>query len=190
MFGMRFFRRVTSFLADTIQTFVVTAAIFVIVYLFLFQPHQVVGDSMVPNFHNSEYIITDKISYRVRSVQRGEVIIFKAPKNIEKDFIKRIIALPGERIKIEDGRVFINGHLLDESEYIPTDIKTFAGSIIREGIEYEVPQDSYFALGDNRLNSADSREWGFIKKNEIIGRSLLVYWPPNSFRLVKLDKSF
>lgn len=181
---MRVLRKLASFVADTVQSFVVAGAIFAVIYLFLLQPHQVVGDSMVPNFHDGEYILTDKISYRTRDPKAREVIVFKSPTNPEKDFIKRVIAGPGDKVKIKNGKVFINQDVLDESAYIPQDFKTFAGQALREEIEYEVPQDSYLVLGDNRLNSSDSREWGFLKKDAIIGRSLLVYWPPNVFRFV------
>lgn len=181
---MSIFRKFASFVADTVQSFVVAGAIFAVIYLFLLQPHQVVGDSMVPNFHDGEYILTDKISYRTRMPRTGEVIVFKSPTNPEKDFIKRIIARPEDKIRIKDGKVFINGKGLNESTYIPQDFKTFAGQTIQEGVEYQVPPDSYFVLGDNRLNSSDSREWGFLKKDAIIGKSLVVYWPPNAFRFV------
>lgn len=181
---MTIFRKLASFVADTVQSFVVAGAIFAIIYLFLLQPHQVVGDSMAPNFHDGEYILTDKISYRIREPRVGEIIVFKAPTNPEKDFIKRIIGQPGERVRIKDGKVFINEEQLNEITYIPQDFKTFAGQTIREGIEYQVPRDSYFVLGDNRLNSSDSREWGFLKKDSIIGKSFIVYWPPNAFRFV------
>lgn len=169
---------------------VLAGAIFAIVYLFLFQPHQVVGDSMIPNFHNGEYLLTDKISYRIREPERGEVIVFKAPNDVEKDYIKRIIATPLETIKIEKGIIFVNDARLDENDYLSEGTRTFAGQNVLEGIEYKVPQDSYFVLGDNRVNSSDSREWGFVKKGAIIGRSFLVYWPLEKFRLATPDKVF
>lgn len=177
------FRKVVSFVGDTVQSFVLAGAIFAVVYLFLLQPHQVVGDSMLPNFENGEYILTDKISYKTREPQRGEVIVFKAPTSLEKDFIKRVIAKSGDKIKLYGGKIYLNGEELKE-KYIPTDFKTFSSRAIQENIEYEVPQGSYFVLGDNRLNSSDSREWGFLKRDAIIGRSFIVYWPPRSFKIV------
>ncbi|MBI1919353.1 signal peptidase I [Candidatus Microgenomates bacterium] len=182
-------RRIGSFLADSLQTIVTAAAIFALIYWLFAQPHQVVGDSMFPNFHNKEYILTDKISYRLRSPQAGEVIVFKAPNNLERDYIKRIIAKSADQVKIEKGRVFINGQLLIE-QYLPADIKTYSGSTIKEGVEYTVPAGSYFVLGDNRTNSSDSREWGFVKREQIIGRSFIVYWPLSSFKIVGAEKTF
>lgn len=186
---MKIFKKIGSTLVDMVETLVVAGAIFAIIYLFLFQPHQVVGDSMMPNFQNNEYILTDKISYRFQPPKKGEVIVFKAPTNIERDYIKRIIAEPKETIKVEDGRLFINGQVLEEG-YIPNGVKTYPGQYIKEGVEYQIPPDTYFVLGDNRVNSSDSREWGFVKKTDIIGKSFLVYWPLQSFRLAKPGKSF
>src|SRR4030065_809809 len=109
-----------STVVDVIETVVVAAAIFVVVYLFLLQPHQVKGASMEPSFHDGEYILTDKISYRFSEPRRGDVVIFKAPTNPDVDFIKRIIALPGEKVEINNSRITIynsehpNGFTLSE----------------------------------------------------------------------------
>lgn len=181
---MNIFRKIISFLTDTLQTIVVAGAVFAIIYLFLAQPHQVVGNSMFPNFHDKEYILTDKISYRVRLPERGEVIVFKAPNNIGKDYIKRIIGKPEDKVSIQNGKVFVNDQILIEN-YLPSDNKTFAGSFIKEGVTYEVPFNTYFLLGDNRMNSSDSREFGFVKKEDIIGRSFFVYWPPPAFSVLQ-----
>lgn len=171
-------KRVLSFLFDIIETIVLALAIFVVMYLFLFQPHQVKGASMEPNFHDGEYILTDKISYRLHPPKRGEVIIFKAPKNPELDYIKRIIGLPGEKIKIENGSFYINGQKLDE-RYIPQNIRISGGLYLPIGKEEKIPENSYFVSGDNRSHSSDSREWGSIHENAIIGRAFLRYWPPD-----------
>lgn len=184
---MGIFRKIISFLADALQTLVVAGAVFAIIYLFLLQPHQVVGNSMLPDFHDKEYVLTDKISYRLRLPERGEVIVFKAPNNLGKDYIKRIIGKPQDKVKIADGKVFVNNQVLEE-DYLLLDVKTFAGSFIKEGVSYEVPSDTYFLLGDNRMNSSDSREFGFVKKADIIGRSFFVYWPPQAFSIIQTPK--
>src|SRR3989344_8298041 len=179
---MGFLKSVLSFFLDIIETIVVALCVFVIVYLFFLQPHQVIGNSMFPNFHDKEYILTDKISYRVRPPERGEVVVFKSPEDEEKDFIKRIIALPGETIRLQDGKIFINGILLNEP-YVDSNLRTPPGKFLGENQEVTVPQDTFIVFGDNRLNSSDSRSWGVVTKSEIIGKELLVYWPPNAFRL-------
>lgn len=164
---------------DIIQTLVLALAIFMIIYLFLFQPHQVEGESMLPTFENGEYLLTEKVSYRFSLPQRGDIIVFEAPPNPDKDFIKRIIGLPGEEIDINEGHVFVNGKLLKE-DYIPSHFYTSKGIFNR----IKLAKNEYFVLGDNRNNSSDSRQWGPVKKQEIIGKAWVVYWPPNKIGFV------
>jgi len=171
-------KAIGSFFLDIIETIVVALAIFVVVYLFLFQPHQVKGNSMFPNFHDGEYILTDKISYRLGLPRRGDVIVFKAPKNEEVDYIKRIIGLPGDEVKLENNSMYINQKRLDES-YLPSDYVSLPGSFLGENVPVRVPEGQYFVLGDNRNHSSDSREWGMVKRDEIIGKAFFRYWPIN-----------
>jgi len=180
---MNFFRKVGSFFLDIIEIAVIALAMFVLMYLFLFQPHQVRGNSMYPNFHDGEYLLTDKISYRLNQPKRGEVIIFKAPKNEEYEYIKRIIGLPGDTVKIKEGKVYINDNLLKEP-YLPEDYQTFAGSFGQEGEDISLPANQYFVLGDNRNHSSDSRDWGTVPKENIIGKAWFRYWPPSQMGLI------
>lgn len=173
---LEFAKKIGNFFLDTIETVVIALAIFVVIYLFLVQPHQVKGNSMYPNFFDGEYILTDKISYRLSLPQRGDVVVFKAPKNHEVDYIKRIIGLPGETVSINNGKVYVNNQLLKEP-YLPTDITTSPGSFLYENNKLTVPQREYVVLGDNRSHSSDSREWGTVKKDELIGKAWLRYWP-------------
>ncbi|MCH7541787.1 signal peptidase I [Patescibacteria group bacterium] len=182
---------VWSVLVDIIETIVVAAAIFVVVYLFLLQPHQVKGASMESDLSDNDYILTDKISYRFGDPKRGDIIIFKSPTNPDVDFIKRIVALPGEEIEINNRNIIIynsekpNGYKLNE----PYDVlgPTTGGSYIREGQKIEVPADNYIVLGDNRTHSFDSREWGPLPKKSIIGRAWLRYWPIPSFSFIERE---
>jgi signal peptidase I len=178
-------RKIYSILIDLVETLVVAAAIFVIVYFFLFRPFQVNGQSMFPNYHDGEYILTNLVSLHLSSLKRGDVVVFQAPVDAEKDFIKRVIGLPGETVALKDGSVYIDGKRLDESDYLPPDFKTFAGSFLAEGQTVTVPEGKYFVLGDNRNFSSDSREWGYVTREKVIGKSFFVYWPLNRIRLVK-----
>ena len=189
---MSIFKNIISVVLDFIETIVVALCIFVVVYLFFLQPHEVIGNSMLPNFHDKEYILTDKFSYCRREPQRGEVIVFKSPEDPDKDFIKRVIGLPHEKIKIANGKIFINGAVLAE-DYLDPDLRTPSGKFLQEGQEITIPANSYIAFGDNRLNSSDSRTWGFIQASRkcgffgdsaIIGQAILVYWPPNRLRFI------
>lgn len=173
-----------KFFFDILESIVVALAIFVVVYLFLYQPHQVKGASMEPNFHDGEYILTNKFEYKFGDPKRGDVIVFRSPQNPDIDFIKRIIGLPGDRVKLSNNKFYINGVELDE-EYLRDDLYTYQGSYLKDGQETIVPPDHYFVSGDNRPRSSDSREWGPITRDSIIGKSQLRYWPFNRFGLIE-----
>lgn len=175
---------VGSHLVDFIQTFVVFGAIFTVIYLFVAQPHKVSGNSMVPTFHNNDYILTDKLSYRLSSPKKGDIIVLKNPRNESQDFIKRIIATPGDSVKIENGFVFVNGVKLNEL-YLPQDAQSQGGSFLSEGEQITVGENQYIVLGDNRNHSSDSREWGPVTRKEIIGKVVFRYFPVNNFGLIQ-----
>ncbi len=146
---------------------------------------------MLPNFHNGEYLLTEMGSHNLlkKDPQRGEVVVFRSPEQPNLDFIKRIIALPGEKIKLQNGKVFIineanpEGFLLRE-DYLGEGTVTEGRRTIKEGEVFEV-DDGYIVMGDNRERSSDSREWGVIKRENIIGRVWLRYWPPEAVALLR-----
>ena len=178
-----------GYFVDIIETIVVAAAIFVIVYLFLLQPHQVRGASMEPNLSNGQYILTDKISYRFDKPRRGDIIVFKAPVDPNFDYIKRIIGLPGESIQIKGGKIIIKntthpkGFVLEEPYKINGSDQP--GTLLEDNKEFKISEDNYFVLGDNRNQSFDSREWGELSRKNIIGKTWLRYWPISKFSFVK-----
>lgn len=185
---MGIFRKIGTIFLDIIETIVIALAIFVIIYLFLFQPHQVRGNSMSPNLHDNNYLLTDKISYRLNNPKRGEIVIFVAPKNEEYDYIKRIVGLPEEKVSInENNQVLINDQKLDES-YLPTGTETFGGAFLEIGKTITVPEDEYFILGDNRNHSSDSRDWGFVPRKNIIGKAWFRYWPLKDMGLISIKE--
>ncbi|MDO8599811.1 MAG: signal peptidase I [bacterium] len=171
------FSRLGVFFLDILQTVLLAVAIFMLAYLFLTQPHKVDGHSMDPNFFDGEYLLSDKLSYRLGEPKRGDVIVFNAPIDRQKDFIKRIIALPGDTVMLKDGKVYINGELYPEP-YLPEDTLTTPGASLTNGVSRITQEDEYIVFGDNRSNSYDSRSWGPIKRRDIIGRAWFVYWPP------------
>lgn len=184
---------VGSFLLEVVKVFVWALVIILPIRVFLFQPFFVQGASMEPNFKNGDYLVVNELGYKqtdvnilgshlftvgmTKDLKRGEVVVFRYPRNPEQYFIKRIIGLPGEQIKIADGKVKIfnqekpEGAILEESEYLKKDLST-GGSI-----DITLNKDQYFVLGDNRQNSSDSRVWGPLPKNDIIGKVLLRAWP-------------
>lgn len=178
-----------GYFVDIVETLVVAAAIFVVVYLFLLQPHQVRGASMEPNLSDGQYILTDKISYRFSDPSRGDIIVFKAPVDENFDYIKRIIGLPGETISIVGGEIIIknsgnpNGFTLGEP--YPFNGVNSPGEILSGEVEFTIPEDKYFVFGDNREQSFDSREWGELPKENIIGKGWVKYWPIPDFSFIK-----
>lgn len=165
---------------DFIQTLVVFGAIFALLYLFVAQPHKVSGSSMFPYLHDGDYILTDKITYRLRTPQKGDIIVFKNPRDESQDFVKRIIGIPGDVVEINNGQVLVNNQKINEP-YLPPDLATLGGNFLPEGQDYLVENNHYFVLGDNRNHSSDSREWGTITKEEIIGKAFFRYFPPQRF---------
>jgi signal peptidase I len=181
---MAILRKVYFFLLDALQTLLIAAAVFLVVYMFLFRPFQVKGDSMYPNFQDKEYVLTNLIGLKFQKLKTGDVIIFKAPPDPDKDFIKRVLGAPGNRVLIKDGDVYLNGQLLDESAYLAGGLRTSGGSFLQEGQEVTVGPNEYFVMGDNRNESSDSREWGFVPRDKIIGLSFLIYWPVSKLQVV------
>jgi len=164
-----------SFLREIVETIVLVLIIYGLLSLG-FRNFRVIQTSMEPNFHEGQYLVVNKLAYRLHSPQRSDVIIFHPPANPEKEYIKRVIGLPSEEVKIEKGQVFINGHPLKET-YITYPGQGSWGPAI-------VGQDEYFVLGDNRNNSSDSRSWGMLPRENIIGKAWLYYWPPQEWGLV------
>ncbi len=182
-------KRIFSFFLDSVQALVLALSVFVLLYLFVAQPNQVHGNSMLPNFQNKEFLLTEKISFHLREPERGEIVVFKAPPSEpcaedECEYIKRVIGLPGETVRVLNGRIWINGELLDE-EYIPDDFITSPGSYLREGKPIIISEGEYLVLGDNRPHSRDGREFGPVPKENIVGRAVIRYWPVQSLGVVE-----
>lgn len=172
-----------GYFVEFFETIVVFGAIFAALYLFVAQFHKVSGNSMVPTYHNGDYLITEKVSYRFRNPRHEEVVVLKNPRDESQDFIKRVIAVPGDTLKVTNNSVYINGQLLQEN-YLPPGTPTRSGAFITEGMQVTAGANQYYVFGDNREHSSDSREWGPIKKEEIIGRAFFRYWPPKDIGLL------
>ncbi len=171
-------KHIVAVVFDFLQGIVVFLAIIVMVYLFILSPQEINGQSMEPTFFNAELIITNKFIYKVVPPKRGDVVIFKSPKNKDVDYIKRVIGLPGDRVKLENNTFFVNDVKLDEP-YLRDNTETAGGSFLSEGDEIVVPDGEYFVSGDNRPHSSDSREFGPIPLGDFIGKGILLYWPVN-----------
>jgi len=166
-----------SFVWETLKVIIIALAIIIPVRYYLIQPFYVKGASMEPNFYDHEYLIIDEISYRFNAPRRGEVIVFKYPKDTSGFFIKRIIGLPNERIRISDGKITIysprnpQGVVLDENKYLDKDLETLGS------IDITLAPNEYYVLGDNRMSSLDSRRFGPLESKYIVGKVWVRGWP-------------
>ena len=149
-------------------------AVLVIFYLFFASPNQITGAAMAPSYVDGQYYLTDKWSYRFGEPKRGDVVVYKAPSNPDVDYFKRIVGLPGEEIEIREGKVYINGQLLDEPYLAPGTV-TYEHTYLKEGQKLAILQGQYFVMGDNRPHSSDSRAHGPIPKESIVGKMTLCY---------------
>lgn len=174
-----FLERLGGYFIELFETIVVVGAIFASIYLFIAQFHKVSGNSMVPTLHTGDFIITEKISYRFRNPKSGEIIVLKNPRDESQDFIKRIIAVPGDTIQLTDNTVSLNGKFLTEN-YLPPGTPIRSGAFLTEGSLVKAANNQYFVFGDNRERSSDSRDWGPVTKEEIVGRAFFRYWPPQN----------
>ncbi len=176
-------KSILSFLWETAKLVIVALIIIVPLRYYVVQPFFVLGASMEPNFENGDYLIIDEISYKFSSPKRGDVVVFKYPFNPKEYYIKRIIGLPGETISFRNGKVFIKnkenpeGFFLDEKEYMLDGKETYGSGEVKLGV------DEYFVLGDNRSASSDSRRWGPLKEEFIVGKVLLRVFPFDSAKL-------
>lgn len=160
---------------ELVETVLLTLVIFFMIR-FAIENYRIEGYSMEPNFHDGQFLLVNKIQYLLAPPQRGDVIIFRYPLNPKKNFIKRVIGLPGEKVEIRAGKVFVNGVRLQE-EY-PFNFADYDYGPITVGA------DEYFVLGDNRPESSDSHSWGLLPTKDLIGKAWVSYWPPDEWGVV------
>src|ERR1700726_1762225 len=149
----------------------VSLAISAFIIIFLYQPVKVEGTSMMPGLEDQERIFVNKFVYRWEPIQRGDIVVFRYPRDTSKSYIKRVIGVAGDRVRIQNGQVYVNGEALAE-DYVPSD---YADP--RSYSEVVVPRNSYFVLGDHRTMSSDSREFGPVNDRFIYGKAVFGYWP-------------
>jgi len=197
------YQGVGAFVLEIVKVFLLALVIIVPIRMFLFQPFFVKGDSMFPTFKDGEYLIIKEWGYKKTDVgifgkefftvehskdlKRFDVVVFRYPKDLSKYFIKRVIGLPGEKVEIEGGKIKIsnsqnpNGFFLDEKEYLSSKILT--GNQAHE-TPWQLSADEYFVMGDNRSGSSDSRLWGPVPKDDVIGRAVFRAWPFNRIKIL------
>lgn len=181
--------KIGMWLLDAIQVIGISALTILILHVYVFQPNEVSGKSMYPYLEDKDRIITEKVTYRLNEPQRGDIVVFKYPLNKKEEFIKRIIALPNEELELKNSLITIyntnnpKGMIIEE-KYLPTNTVTNGRAFLTEGKRVKVPANHYFVMGDNREGSSDSRQWGFITREDIVGRAVIRIWPANTFSLL------
>ncbi|WP_353070423.1 signal peptidase I [Tunturibacter empetritectus] len=162
-----------------LRDLVISVAVSAFIIIFLYQPVRVEGTSMLPMLEDQDRLFINKIAYRVGEIQRGDVVVFLYPHDHEKSYIKRVIALPGDTLRIDHGQVIVNGKRISES-YVP---RRFVDD--RSQPEMTVPGNEYFVMGDHRSISSDSRDFGPVDRNLIYGKAAFVYWPMDQAGVVR-----
>src|SRR3954465_5293279 len=163
--------RAAALFTSWVRALIISLAISAFIIIFLYQPVKVEGTSMMPSLDDQERIFVNKFVYRLESIQRGDIVVFRYPRDPSKSFIKRVIGVAGDHIRIDSGQVYVNGEALDE-DYVPnafTDQRSYPDVI--------VPDDCYFVLGDHRSMSNDSRDFGPVAVSFIYGKAVFGYWP-------------
>jgi len=161
-------------LIETIETILLAVLLFIGINA-VSARIRVDGFSMLPTLQSHQYVLVNRLAYRLGSPQTGDVIVFHYPRDPEQEYIKRVIGLPGDRVQIANGEVMVNGMLIDEP-YI-ADAPLYQ-------TEWTVPENSLFVLGDNRNNSSDSHNWGPVPMEYVVGKAVLIYWPLENWGLI------
>ncbi len=162
-----------------IRDLIISLAISAFIIVFLYQPVKVEGTSMMPSLEDQERIFVNKFVYRLEPIERGDIVVFRYPRDPSKSYIKRVIGIAGDRIRIDGGQVYVNGEPLDE-DYVPpayVDARSYPETV--------VPPDSYFVLGDHRSMSNDSRDFGPVNQSYIYGKAVFGYWPMDKLGRVR-----
>ncbi|HEY1253578.1 MAG TPA: signal peptidase I [Terracidiphilus sp.] len=169
----------SSSLGLWVRDLLVSAAASVLIITFLYQPVRVEGTSMLPRLEDQDRLFINKFVYHFTSIERGDVVVFHYPRDPEKSYIKRVIALPGDRLRIVQGTVLVNGVALKEN-YVPEEFRDS-----RSYAEIVVPEGTFFMMGDHRSISSDSREFGPVERSLIYGKAVFVYWPARDAGVVR-----
>ena len=162
-----------------LRDLVISLAISAFIIIFLYQPVKVEGTSMMPSLEDQERIFVNKFVYRLEPIERGDIVVFRYPRDPSKSYIKRVIGMAGDRIRIDGGLVYVNGEALDET-YVPAEYMDS-----RSYPEIVVPANSYFVLGDHRSMSNDSRDFGSVDQSFIYGKAVFGYWPMDKLGRVR-----
>jgi len=161
---------------DWFKSILAAVAIALLVRAFFIGNFKIPTTSMVPTLDVGDRLLSNDIIYKIRAPRRGEVVIFKYPEEPRRDFVKRMVGLPGEKVMLKNGRIYINGRQVSDKNIASR--YYYSDGYYGNEIEIGIPGESYFVLGDNSINSKDSRYWGFVPEKNLVGKAVFTYWPP------------
>ena len=165
-------------LIETSESIIVALAAALFIRQFFFQSSYVFSGSMIPTMQIRDRLVVNKMIYHFRAPHRGEIVLFDSPYGDDKEFVKRLIGLPGETLEIKDGQTYIN----DKPIFFPGVIVRYDWTQLGP---IEIPEDKFFVMGDNRANSADSRAWGFVDRDDFIGKGMITFWPISNIKVLR-----
>ena len=189
--------KVKSQTREWVESIIIAVLLALVIRAFVVQAFKIPSGSMIPTFQVGDRIFVNKFLYgakvpftnirlpAVRQPKRGDIIVFRSPEDGKKDFVKRLIAVEGETVEIRDGRIYIDNKVVEEPSSVRGVYYYNGGDYGSESQVIKVPKDSYYALGDNSSSSRDSRYWGFVPKNNLIGKVIVIYWPLHRMKAIK-----
>lgn len=177
--------RVKREIREWAESLIIAFVLAMIIRTFVVQAFKIPSGSMRETFLEGDRILVNKFIYRFKEPQRGDIIVFRYPQNKKKDFVKRLIAMPGEVVEISDGDIYINDTLVQGPQLIRDFYYYNRGEYGQIGQRITVPPESYYVLGDNSASSKDSRFWGFVPKENLLGKAFFIYWPIRRIKVVE-----
>ncbi len=189
--------KIKSEIREWTESIIIALFLALLIRTFIVQAFKIPSGSMIPTFEIGDRIFVNKFVYGARipltdiklpalkQPERGDIIVFVSPEIPKKDFVKRLIALEGEKVEIKNGNIYIDGKEISSPVSIRSNYYYNRGDYGQNGVTITVPKDSFFVLGDNSANSRDSRYWGFVPKKNVIGKAICIYWPIHRIRAIK-----
>ena len=173
------------FIKEWVEPVIIAVILALIIRTFIVQAFKIPTGSMRPTLVEGDRILVNKFIYKFKEPERGDIIVFVSPEDKKKDFIKRLVGLPGEEVEIAHGSILINDKVVQADSVMRERYYYNAGSFGQEDKSIAIPESAYYVLGDNSISSRDSRYWGFLPKKYLIGKAFLIYWPPTRIRLIR-----
>jgi len=177
--------RMRYFVKEWVEPVIIAVILALIIRTFVVQAFKIPTGSMRPTLIEGDRILVSKFIYKFKEPERGDVIVFRSPEDKKKDFIKRLIGLPGEEVEISNGTILIDARAVDKDSVIRERHYYNRGDFGSKGQRVLVPEGAYYVLGDNSISSRDSRYWGFLPKRYLAGKAFLIYWPPTRIKLLR-----